>query len=83
MEQTRVYCLYPAEVSQTSQLLRENVDYGQKTVVKNTAPSQMMARHPDERQYRMTWHTPPFFLPAFLYPEVPRWHPFIASLRRM
>ena len=48
MEQTRVYCLYPAEDCQTSQLLQENVDYGQKNVVKNTAPSQMMVRHPDE-----------------------------------
>ena len=48
MEQTRVCCLYPAEDCQTSQLLQENVDYGQKNVIKNTAPSQRMARHLDE-----------------------------------
>ena len=64
MEQTRVCCLYPAEDCQTSQLLQYNVHYGQKNAAKNTAPSQMMVRH-----------TPLFFLPPFLHPEVPRWPP--------
>ena len=40
----------------------------------------MMVRHLDDWQYMMTWHTPLFFLPPFLHPEVPRWPPWLRHL---